>query len=254
MTDANLIHVLDHGFVRPVDFMGGDMSVVTSARVSYGSGSKGEEQDRKLITYMLRHEHMTPFEHAVFQFHVACPLFVMRQWIRHRIGSFNEISARYTEMKDEFYVPGKWRAPDLKNKQSSQAAPELDHERCTKILRDSYDKAYATYRDLITAGAARELARMVLPTSLYTQFYWTVNARSLMHFIDLRADANAQWEIQRFAEALATIFRAKMPWTWEAFLLYSWKGRNAQFDAEKAQIAAKQPQPAPIRTIGSGRP
>ncbi|MBI4345218.1 MAG: FAD-dependent thymidylate synthase [Elusimicrobia bacterium] len=244
MTDADKIDVLDHGFVRLVDFMGGDMSVVTSARVSYGSGSKGEEKDRKLITYMLRHEHMTPFEHSVFQFHVSCPIFVMRQWIRHRIGSFNEVSARYTEMKEEFYLPSKWRAPDLKNKQSSQAAPDLDHERCAKILKDSYATAYASYQDLIGAGAARELARMVLPTSLYTQFYWTLNARSLMHFIGLRADANAQWEIQRFAEALATFFRRKLPWTWEAYLLYAWKGKNPQLDAEKAQLLAKQPQPA----------
>lgn len=239
------IPVLDHGFVRLVDVMGGDMSIVTSARVSYGSGSKGEEKDRKLITYMLRHDHMSPFEHAVLQFHVSCPLFVMRQWIRHRMASYNETSARYTEMKDEFYMPETWRAPDMKNKQSSQAAPSVDSERCARLLRESYDKAYAAYKELLAAGAARELARMVLPTSLYTQFYWTVNARSLMHFIDLRADANAQWEIQRYAEALAAIFKEKMPWTYEAFLLYSWKGKNARLDAEKAELLARSAQPAP---------
>lgn len=166
-------------------------------------------------------------------------------------NSYNEISARYTEMKDEFYIPEKWRVPDLKNKQSSQAAPELDGDRCTRLLRESYDKAYASYQELIKAGAARELARMVLPTSLYTQFYWTVNARSLMHFIDLRADANAQWEIQRFAEALASHFRKRMPWTWEAFLLYAWKGKNPELDAEKARLLAKQAHPAPK---GLGQP
>jgi thymidylate synthase (FAD) len=245
MTHADeKIPVLDHGFVRLVDVMGGDMSVVTSARVSYGGGSKGEEKDRKLISYMLRHDHMSPFEHAVFQFHVSCPLFVMRQWIRHRMASYNEVSLRYTETKDEFYVPQKWRAPDLKNKQSSQAAPELDHDKCTELLRASYEKAYASYQELIKAGAARELARMVLPTSLYTQFYWTVNARSLMHFIDLRADANAQWEIQRYAEALAEFFRKRLPWTWEAFLLYSWKGKNPTLDAEKAKLLEQQAEPA----------
>lgn len=158
-------------------------------------------------------------------------------------NSYNEVSARYTEMKDEFYLPEQWRSPDLKNKQASQAAPHLDQERCTKLLRESYDRAYAAYQELIKAGAARELARMALPTSLYTQFYWTVNARSLMHFIDLRADANAQWEIQRYAEALAQLFREKLPWTYEAFLLYSWKGKNAKLDAEKAELAAKLAQP-----------
>lgn len=233
------IPVLDHGFVRLVDVMGGDMSIVTSARVSYGSGSKGEEKDRKLLTYMLRHDHMSPFEHSVFQFHVKLPVFVMRQWIRHRMASYNEISLRYVEFSDEFYAPQAWRAPDTKNKQSSQAAPHLDSERCTRLLRESYDKAYAAYQELIQAGAARELARMVLPTSLYTQFYWTVNARSLMHFIDLRADANAQWEIQRYAEALAEFFQRKLPWTYEAFLLYSWKGKNPKLDAQKAELAAK---------------
>ena len=236
------IDVLDRGFVRLVDFMGSDQSVVTAARVSYGSGSKGEEKDRKLITYMLTHDHMTPFEHAVFQFHVACPIFVMRQWIRHRIASTNEVSARYTEVKDEFYVPAQWRAPDAKNKQGSVDAPELDGQRCTQVLREAYRNSYTAYQELLKAGAAREMARMVLPAALYTQFYWTLNARALMHFINLRADAHAQWEIQRYAEALAAIFRAKMPWTYEAFLLHSWKGTNPKLDSEKAALAG-QAQP-----------
>ncbi|MBI4424960.1 MAG: FAD-dependent thymidylate synthase [Elusimicrobia bacterium] len=238
-TADDSIHVLDKGFVRLVDLMGGDMGVVASARVSYGSGSKGEEKDRKLIRYLLQHDHMTPFEHAVFQFHVSCPLFVMRQWIRHRMASYNETSARYTEIKDEFYVPEEWRAPDVKNKQSSAPSPQLDHERCTRVLRESYGKAYAAYQELLKAGAARELARLVLPTSMYTQFYWTVNARSLMHFIGLRADANAQWEIQRYAEALADFFQRKMPWTYDAFLLHAWKGKNAKLDVEKSRASAQ---------------
>ena len=115
------VTVLDKGFVRLVDFMGGDLAVVTAARVSYGSGAKGEDKDRKLISFLLRHDHMTPFEHSVFKFHVSCPIFVMRQWIRHRTSSYNEISARYTEVKEEFYLPSPWRAPDLKNKQGSTA-------------------------------------------------------------------------------------------------------------------------------------
>lgn len=228
--------VLDKGFVRLVDFMGGDLAVVTAARVSYGSGSKGEDKDRKLISYLLRHEHMTPFEHSVFKFHVSCPIFVMRQWIRHRTSSFNEISARYTEVKEEFYAPAPWRAPDAKNKQSSAPAPALDQDRCTRLLAESHEKAYAAYRELLAAGAARELARMVLPVSLYTQFYWTINARNLMHFIRLRADAPAQWEIQRYAEALADDFAERMPWTWEAFLRHSWSGVNSKLDSRKTKL------------------
>ncbi len=469
--------VLDRGFVRLVDSMGGDAGVLTAARVSYASTSKGEEKDRKLISYLLRHEHMTPFEHAVFKFHVSCPIFVMRQWIRHRAGcltgdtelwfdlpsgpargrrksyrmsieefhrkwhegarpiphakrlgsfvaipqrprlarmhlrslneqtwtfrhtrildifktgekptfevglddgrlirctkdhrflfeggwktlaaetgleltgelatyrgdglprlcvngrqvsqplyrdkewlerqyrmpdadddgiaamlgvsrhvirkwrkvakplarvtkmipkwariasirylgvlptydltvegpfhnyvangivthnSFNEISARYTEVQDEFYLPGQWRAPDPKNKQASQPAPAIDQARCARLLQEAYDKSYAVYKELLSLGAARELARMSLPVSLYTQFYWTVSARNLMHFINLRADAPAQWEIQRYAEALSDIFARSMPWTWEAFLRHAWKGSNPRLDGMRGKLA-----------------
>lgn len=235
-TSSPAVPVLDKGFVRLVDFMGGDLAVVTAARVSYGSGTKGEDKDRKLISFLLRHDHMTPFEHSVFKFHVSCPIFVMRQWIRHRTSSYNEISARYTEVKEEFYAPAPWRAPDLKNKQGSAPAPKIDQDRCTALLKDSYAKAYAAYQELLAAGAARELARMVLPVSLYTQFYWTINARNLMHFINLRADAPAQWEIQRYAEALAGVFAERMPWTWEAFLRHSWDGSNPKLDQAKAAL------------------
>ncbi|MBI4051030.1 MAG: FAD-dependent thymidylate synthase [Elusimicrobia bacterium] len=248
--------VLDHGFIRLVEFMGGDMGVVCAARVSYGSGSKGEEKDKKLISYLLKHQHLTPFEHAVFKFHVSCPIFVARQWFRHRIGSYemggfdgsglfessgsaiNEISGRYTEVPDEFYVPHQWRAPDPKNRQVSQAAPELDHERCTALVEKLHQQSYAIYRELLSLGVTREIARMVLPLSLYTQFYWTVNARSLMNFISLRADASAQWEIQRYAEVVADMFAQQMPWTWEAFLSCAWKGINAKINAERERCAS----------------
>jgi thymidylate synthase (FAD) len=232
------IKVLDKGFVRLVDVMGGDDSVVNSARVSYGSGSKGEEKDKKLIQYLLRHQHMTPFEHAVFQFHVSCPIFVMRQWIRHRASSYNEISARYTEVKDEFYVPDVFRAPDPKNTQSSAPSPAIDDARCRKLVEDSQRQSYAAYQELLKSGVAREIARSVLPVGQYTQFYWTINARNLMHFIELRADAAAQYEIQRYAEALGELFRGKMPWTWEAFVRFAWKGVNPAIDAQKKQLEA----------------
>ncbi|MBI3553909.1 MAG: FAD-dependent thymidylate synthase [Elusimicrobia bacterium] len=234
---AGTIPVLDKGFVRLVEFMGGDQGVVDSARVSYGGKSRGEEADRKLIAYLLKHQHMTPFEHSVFKFHVSCPIFVMRQWIRHRMASYNEISARYTEVKDEFYVPPKWRAQDVKNKQGSLPAPALDHEDLTKKFETQIKNALALYREMLAAGVAREMARMILPVNAYTQFYWTINARSLMNFVTLRADVHAQWEIQQFAEALASCFQEKMPWTYDAFLKSVWKGENPKLSAQAQALA-----------------
>jgi len=234
MTDTT--PVLDKGFVRLVDFMGGDQGVVDAARVSYGGKSKGEEADRKLIAYLLKHKHETPFEHAVFKFHVKTPIFVMRQWIRHRMASYNEISARYTEVKDEFYIPTQWRAQDLKNKQGSVAAPQLDHAALTAAFTKQVDAALKTYKDMLAAGVARELARMVLPVNAYTEFYWTVNTRSLMNFITLRADVHAQWEIQQYAEAAADYFKQKMPWTYDAFVQHTWRGVNAKIAAEQQRL------------------
>ncbi len=231
------VKVLDKGFVRLVDFMGGDQGVVDAARVSYGGKSKGPEADRKLIAYLMKHKHESPFEHAVFKFHVKTPIFVMRQWIRHRIASYNEISARYTEVKDEFYLPARWRAQDPKNKQGSVAADALDDAALTAKFSGQVDAALACYKDLLAAGVAREMARMVLPVNMYTEFYWTINARSLMNFVSLRADAHAQWEIQRYGEATAGFLRAAMPWSYEAFLRHSWRGENATLAAEAAALA-----------------
>jgi thymidylate synthase (FAD) len=226
MTTTDHTPVLDKGFVRLVEFMGGDGGVVDAARVSYGGKSKGAEADRKLIGYLLQHSHMTPFEHALFKFHVSCPIFVARQWFRHRFAAYNEISYRYTEVTDQFYIPSSWRAQDRKNKQGSLPAPELDQKALTGIFIRQVDLARAAYRQLLAAGVAREMARMVLPVNLYTEFYWTVNARSLMNFLSLRADTHAQWEIQQYAEALAGHFASKMPWTWSSFLSFAWKGTN----------------------------
>lgn len=229
---AEATPVLDKGFVRLVEFMGGDNGVVDSARVSYGGKSRGEEADRKLIAYLLKHQHMTPFEHSVFKFHVSTPIFVMRQWIRHRVASVNEISARYTEVKDEFYIPERWRAQDVKNKQGSVMAATLDHEALTKDFEEQVKAAMACYKRLLEKGVAREMARMILPVNAYTEFYWTINARSLMNFISLRADTHAQWEIQQYAEAIADSFRQKMPWTYDAFLKFVWKGASPKLGAQ----------------------
>lgn len=209
--------VLDKGFVRLVDFMGGDQRAVESARVTFGSKSKGAEKDKLLVEYLLAHGHHTPFEHSVFQFHVKCPIFVARQWLRHRMASYNEVSARYTEVKDEFYVPSEFRAQDKVNRQGSLKSPALKTAELLETYKASIEASYAAYRKLLEAGVARELARLVLPVSQYTQFHWTVNARSLMNFITLRMDSHAQLEIQAYAEAIAEIFKAEMPWTWEAF-------------------------------------
>jgi thymidylate synthase (FAD) len=235
------VKVLDKGFVRFVDFMGGDQGVVDAARVSYGGVSKGAEADKKLIDYLLKHSHLTPFEHAVFKFHVSAPIFVARQWFRHRFAAYNEVSFRYTEVKDYFYMPSAWRGQDKKNKQGSTAAAALDQDALHRLFSTQVEGALAAYKKMIEMGVAREMARMVLPVNLYTEFYWTVNARSLMNFVSLRADAHAQWEIQQYGEALARAFREKMPWTFEAFLRHGWKGDNAEIAREAAALAASGP-------------
>jgi thymidylate synthase (FAD) len=214
---SELHKVLDKGFVRLVDFTGGDQRAVESARVSFGSGSKGAARDKQLVQYLLAHGHHSPFEHSIFQFHVKLPIFVARQWMRHRIASYNEISARYTEVAEEFYVPAEFRIQDKINRQGSRKSGTLDSAELLKIYQKSLDSSYAAYRELIERGVAREMARMVLPVAQYTQFHWTVNARSLMNFLSLRMDPHAQLEIQDYARVIAGIFKARMPWTWEAF-------------------------------------
>lgn len=211
--------VLDHGFVRLVDFMGGDGAVVQAARVSFGQGSKGEERDRRLIRYLMMHDHGTPFEMSVFKFHIKAPLFVARQWFRHRIGSFNEISGRYTEYNDmEYYLPQKLRKPLPHNRQASVVA-DFEHEKVLlQQIEEGIQRAFQTYRNLLESGVARELARIVVPMAAYTQFYWGVNARSLMNFLRLRLAPDAQWEIRQYAKAVWEEFQARMPWTAEAFL------------------------------------
>lgn len=215
--ETEIIHVLDHGFVKLVDFMGGDDRAVNSARVSFGGVSKGEEKDKALIKYLMDHEHHSPFEHCCFQFHIKCPIFVARQWMRHRIASYNEVSARYTEVKDEFYIPTQFRGQDTHNKQGSISSKDLNNAELLKIYTESIEASYQAYEKLLAAGVAREMARGLLPVGQYTQFYWTINARSLMNFIHLRADAHAQYEIRVYAEAISKIFEQKMPWTAEAF-------------------------------------
>jgi len=218
--------VLDKGFVRLADMMGDDYSAVKAARVSYGQGLKTPQKDKSLVLYLMEHGHETPFEHIVFTFHVKAPLFVTRQWFRHRIGSFNEISQRYTEVKEEeFYVPDNVRVNISEDRQKSV---EVEDTALLESIRESIQKAceesYRVYKELLNKGVARELARVVLPLSTYTQFYWTVNARSLMNFLSLRADSHAQWEIQQYPLVIAEFFKETCPWTYDAFIKFTYKG------------------------------
>jgi len=216
-------NVLDKGFVKLVNVSGGDISAIAAARVSNGLGpeeaSKGEEKDQKLINYLMKHRHGTPFEHNMFTFYVKAPIFVAREWMRHRVGSFNEKSGRYTEFGPEFYIPSEFRQPGLTNKQGSEP---LNDTAANEWLNTEFSKwsikAFDEYLYLLRQGLAKEMARMVLPLNLYTEFYWTVNARSLMNFLSLRTGEDAQWEIQMYAKAIEPMFDAIMPMTHKAWI------------------------------------
>jgi thymidylate synthase (FAD) len=216
------IGVLDHGFVRLDDAMASDLSVVNGARVSFARHKDElEEGDAGLIRFLMRERHGTPFEHNAFRFHVRCPIFVAREWMRHRIGSFNEFSMRYARATDEFYVPA---AEDVRTQVGKPGAYTFEPvepglaEQTREELQAVYDHAYATYERLVELGVAREIARCALPVAAYTEFYWTVNARALMNFVSLRAAGTAQREIRRYAEAVERFFADRMPVTYQAFV------------------------------------
>ena len=216
------IPVLDHGFVRLDDAMADDLSVVNGARVSFARHkTEMDDSDGGLIRFLMRERHGTPFEHNSFRFHIRAPIFVAREWFRHRVGSFNEFSMRYARATDDFYVP----APeDVRTQVGKPGAysfePVSDEiaETTREELRQVYEAAYATYEKLVELGVARELARAALPVGAYTEFYWTVNARALMNFLSLRNSETAQREIRRYAEACEHFFAERMPITYEAFV------------------------------------
>jgi thymidylate synthase (FAD) len=220
--EPGTIPVLDHGFVRLDGCMADDLSVVNAARVSFAQRSEElGDRDKGLIRFLMRERHGTPFEHNAFRFHVKLPIFVMREWARHRIGSFNEWSARYSQLDPEFYIP---EAEDVRTQVGKPGAysfdpvaPELaEHTRETQAT--VYEQAYAAYLRLLEQDVAKEVARNVLPVAIYTQFYWTVNARSLMNFLSLRNAVTAQREIRRYAAACEQLFGERMPITHAAFL------------------------------------
>lgn len=213
--------VLDHGFVRLVDYMGDDNAIVQAARVSYGAGTKNVSSDRQLIRYLMRHRHTTPFEMCEVKFHVKLPIFVARQWIRHRTANVNEISGRYSEMVDEFYVPEleQIRPQSVINKQgrSEDAFEPNEAEEIQAQLSETQRELYSEYKESLDKNLARELARINLPLSLYTEWYWKIDLHNLFHFLHLRLDAHAQYEIRVFAEAMAAITKELFPIAYEAF-------------------------------------
>ncbi len=215
------IDCLDKGFVRLIDVMGDDAAIVQAARVSYGSGTKKVLEDRGLIRYLLRHAHTTPFEMVEFKFHVKLPIFVARQWIRHRTANVNEYSGRYSEMKDEFYTPNPQdiRPQSVLNKQgrSEETLPEGMAEQAANAFKAGQDEAYSQYQEFLEQGIAREIARINLPVSNYTEWYWKIDLHNLFHFLRLRIDSHAQYEIRVFAEAIAELVKPFVPHAWEAF-------------------------------------
>ncbi len=229
------IPVLDHGFVRVVDYMGTDSAIVQAARVSYGKGTKKMREDEGLIRYLLRHRHTTPFEMCEIKFHIKLPIFVARQWIRHRTANVNEYSGRYSVMDREFYVPRQEHlaAQSTSNRQGrGNTLQGLEAERALEILSGDAKRAYEHYEELLNGneegdvfdeekqGLARELARMNLPVNFYTQWYWKIDLHNLMHFLALRADAHAQYEIRAYADVMIDLLKDWVPLTYKAFMDY----------------------------------
>lgn len=219
--------VLDHGLIRVIDYMGDDAAICQAARVSYGRGTKAVSDDRGLIRYLMRHWHSTPFEMCEVKFHVKLPIFVARQWIRHRTANVNEYSARYSVMDREFYIP----APEhlaaqstVNNQGRGQVLEGAEAARVLDLLREDAMRAYDHYEDMLTPdadtgklGLARELARMNLPANVYTQWYWKIDLHNLFHFLRLRADVHAQYEIRVYAQIMCDIVKDWVPQAYEAF-------------------------------------
>jgi len=213
--------VLDKGFVRLIDVMGDDSAIVQAARVSYGEGTKTVREDKGLIRYLMRHRHTSPFEMVEFKFHIKLPIFVARQWIRHRTANVNEYSGRYSVIRDEFYVPEieEIRTQSQINKQGrsdENISPDLA-KNIAKKIEDTQSKLYSEYEEFLNLNLARELSRINLPLSTYTEWYWKIDLHNLFHFLKLRLDKTAQFEIRKYAEIMADIVKSIVPLSYEAF-------------------------------------
>ena len=235
--------VLDHGFVRVIDYMGNDSSIVQAARVSYGKGTKKINQDKNLINYLLSHKHSTPFEMNEIKLHVKLPIFVARQWIRHRTANVNEYSARYSVLDNEFYIPEKWNIKSQSTTNNQGRENEVKNsEQVKKALKMNSKKNFEMYNLLLNVdkdgnkinieneGVARELARMVLPLNTYTQWYWKIDLHNLMHFLSLRFDKHAQYEIRVYAREILKFMKKWVPYTYEAFVKHRLEGFSLSED------------------------
>jgi thymidylate synthase (FAD) len=243
--------VLDHGFIRVVDYMGDDSAVVQAARVSYGKGTKKLTQDQGLINYLMRHRHSTPFEMCEIKLHVKLPIFIARQWIRHRTASVNEYSARYSILDNEFYIPREENlsAQSEINSQGRGKLIEGDRaEEVLQILKEDSSRCYSNYQNMLNEDqngeiidpskdkVARELARMNLPVNSYTQWYWKIDLHNFMNFISLRADSHAQFEIRAYADIMNDILKKWVPFTYEAFEKYRLQSVNLSGPAWEVMV------------------
>ncbi len=231
--------VLDHGFVRVVDYMGDDSAIVQAARVSYGKGTKKKRQDKGLINYLMRHSHTTPFEMCEIKLHIKLPIFVARQLLRHRTASINEYSARYSILDNEFYMPeaDKLATQSQSNNQGrGDVLMGSEAIRALHLLKRDAEQCYASYEEMLNVGEggeqknndnqglARELARMNLPVNFYTQLYWKINLHNLIHFLSLRSDSHAQYEIQAYANVILDVVKRWVPFAYEAMMAYRVNG------------------------------
>ena len=238
---CEVLPVLDHGFVRVLDYMGDDGAVVQAARVSYGKGTRKVREDQGLINYLMRHRHSTPFEMCEIKYHVKLPIFVARQWIRHRTANVNEYSARYSILDREFYVPKPEHLAAQANRNRQGRGDVLtgeDNARVLDLLRQDAQQAYAHYQEMLNlddngevlddgrTGLARELARMNLSLNYYSQWYWKIDLHNLLHFLSLRADDHAQFEIREYADVMMETVKQWVPQTFAAFQDYRMAGAN----------------------------
>ena len=261
------IPMLDHGFVRVVDYMGDDAAVVQAARVSYGRGTRKVSEDRGLINYLMRHRHTTPFEMCEIKLHVKLPIFVARQWIRHRTANVNEYSARYSILDREFYLPEPPQLGEQAQTNRQGRGTPLSAEqaaRVLRLLRDDAERCYDHYEELLNEEPgeverkprregepqlARELARMNLTLNYYTQWYWKIDLHNLLHFLSLRVDDHAQYEIRVYAEAIGQLAERWVPACWEAFADYRLHGANLsrlEVEALRQRLAGKTPDYAAL--------
>ncbi len=252
--------VLDHGFVRVVDYMGNDSSVVQAARVSYGSGTKKVNADKGLINYLIAHRHTTPFEMCEIKFHIKLPIFIARQWIRHRTASVNEYSARYSIVEDEFYIPkaqnlGSQSKINHQGRDESKVLNDAEQKKVLEILKKDSLQCYQNYLEMINQdekgnvvdenkeGLARELARMNLTLNCYTQWYWKIDLHNLFHFLYLRADSHAQYEIREYANVMLDMVKKWVPHSYEAFVKHRQSGKElsgAAIDVIKKMIKGEK--------------